>query len=361
MVEINEFIRLLSLGLALAIAVQYAKLLSRLPNSAAGLGLCICLCCYLILPISFESWGVDWLGSVWLEIFLLNATYAIPALLWLHTRLQLSDDRKVPTAFWWLTFAYIFPSMVEDILYLSDIATTPVSNSFLDILLFDIVARAIPIGMIIHVIYMCVSDLGDDLLEPRRLLRKLYSVLISGYFLVAIIARFWFAYESPLWLQLAESSALFIGLFLLHAYSFSYSFQPIEVSTPRRRKNPGRPVVIQEDEDTRKIVALLKDVMENNMFYTRPGATIQSLAAELKLPEYRVRRVINGELGFNNFNQYLNSLRIERSLILLRETDTPIVNIALDLGYKSLSPFNRAFRQSQNTTPTEFRNRYSND
>ena len=361
MYEINEFIRLLSLGLALAIVVQYAKLMRQLPKSAAGLGLCLCLCCYLILPISFEGWGIGWLRSVWLEIFLLNATYIIPAFLWAHTKLQLSDDSKIPTALWWLTVAYIFPSMVEDILYLSDISTSPISNSFLDVLLFDVVARIIPIGMIIHTAYMCVRDLGSDLVEPRRLLRKLYSVLISGYFLVVIIARFWFAYESPMWLQVVESSALFCGLFLLHLFSFSYSFQPIEAATIKNRKNPGRPVVIEEQEDTRNIISLLQDVMENKLFYTRPGATIRSLASELNLPEYRVRRVINGELGFNNFNQYLNSLRIERSLTLLKETDTPIVNIALDLGYKSLSPFNRAFRQSQDTTPTEFRSRYTGD
>ena len=361
MYEINEFIRLVSLGLALAIAVQYAKLINRLPKSAAGLGLCVCLCCYLILPISFEGLGISWLGSVWIEILLLNATYLIPAFLWVHTRLQLSDDSKIPTAFWWLAFVYIFPSTVEDALYLSNIATTPIKNSFLDVLLFDVVARLIPVGMTLHTIYMCVYDLGNDLLEPRRLLRKLYSVLISGYFLVVIIARFWFAYESPMWLQIVESLALFTGLFLLHVFSFSYSFQPMDTPTQRTRKNPGRPMVIEEDEDTKKIIALLKDAMENKLFYTRPGATIRTLAEELNLPEYRVRRVINGELGFNNFNQYLNSLRIERSLVLLRETNTPIVNIALDLGYKSLSPFNRAFRLSQNTTPTEYRSRYTSD
>jgi AraC-like DNA-binding protein len=36
-------------------------------------------------------------------------------------------------------------------------------------------------------------------------------------------------------------------------------------------------------------------------------------------------------------------------------TPPPIFNLALDLGYGSLGPFNRAFRAKTGQTPTEYR------
>ena len=44
---------------------------------------------------------------------------------------------------------------------------------------------------------------------------------------------------------------------------------------------------------------------------------------------------------------------------LRNEPDTPVLNISLDVGYRTLSSFNRAFRDIQNTTPTEFRQQCS--
>jgi AraC-like DNA-binding protein len=39
------------------------------------------------------------------------------------------------------------------------------------------------------------------------------------------------------------------------------------------------------------------------------------------------------------------------------QRDVPILTIALDAGFQSLSPFNRAFKADTSMTPTEFRRR----
>lgn len=99
----------------------------------------------------------------------------------------------------------------------------------------------------------------------------------------------------------------------------------------------------------------LQELMKEG-FYRRENLTLKDLAKEMCLPEYRVRAVINKELKYRNFNEFINEYRIsEAAERLITEPETPISNIALDVGYRTLSSFNRAFRKEKETTPTAFR------
>jgi len=52
----------------------------------------------------------------------------------------------------------------------------------------------------------------------------------------------------------------------------------------------------------------------------------------------------------------LNQLRIAEASTRLRgEPETPVLNIALDVGYRNISSFNRTFKDMVKLTPTEFR------
>lgn len=56
-------------------------------------------------------------------------------------------------------------------------------------------------------------------------------------------------------------------------------------------------------------------------------------------------------------HRYLLTRRIERATALLRTTDLPILDIALDAGWKSLGTFGRTFRDITGESPTAFRAR----
>jgi len=76
------------------------------------------------------------------------------------------------------------------------------------------------------------------------------------------------------------------------------------------------------------------------------------------VPEYRLRRLINQQLGYRNFNAYLNEWRLDEAKQALsdpEQRDVPVSTIALDAGFQSLGPFNRAFKANTGLTPTEFR------
>jgi AraC-like DNA-binding protein len=100
--------------------------------------------------------------------------------------------------------------------------------------------------------------------------------------------------------------------------------------------------------------------MNYERIYRTEGLTIAVLASQIGEQEYRLRRLINGELGFRNFTAFLNSYRLAEvrdALADPAQKDVPILTIAIDAGFGSLGPFNRAFREAEGMTPSEYRNR----
>ena len=104
----------------------------------------------------------------------------------------------------------------------------------------------------------------------------------------------------------------------------------------------------------------LKHLMTAERAYRQEGLTIGLLAARLGMPEYRLRTLINDGLGHRNFNAFLNRYRLDEAKAALADLDqaeVPVLTIALDAGFQSLAPFNRAFKADTGLTPTEFRRR----
>lgn len=56
-------------------------------------------------------------------------------------------------------------------------------------------------------------------------------------------------------------------------------------------------------------------------------------------------------------HRYLLTRRIERAKALLRDTDLPVLEIALQTGWESLGAFGRVFRDITGESPTELRDR----
>ena len=55
------------------------------------------------------------------------------------------------------------------------------------------------------------------------------------------------------------------------------------------------------------------------------------------------------------FSVWLRRQRIDRAKRLLRECDQPIYRIAIDVGFRSLSAFERAFKISELVSPSMYR------
>jgi AraC-like DNA-binding protein len=74
--------------------------------------------------------------------------------------------------------------------------------------------------------------------------------------------------------------------------------------------------------------------------------------------EHKVRQLINSRLGFRNFNAFLHHFRIQEARRVLADpaqSHVGVAQVAYQVGYRSLGPFNKAFKELTGLTPTEFR------
>lgn len=84
---------------------------------------------------------------------------------------------------------------------------------------------------------------------------------------------------------------------------------------------------------------------------------IEELAAACDLTPYQLSRLLKRALGVSPL-QYVQTVRIDLAKKLLRESDLPLTDIALELGFSSQSHFSTVFRSLTGHTPKTFRERH---
>src|SRR5439155_26890282 len=84
--------------------------------------------------------------------------------------------------------------------------------------------------------------------------------------------------------------------------------------------------------------------------------TVRRLARVSGVSEAHFARSFKDAFGVPP-HRYMLTRRIERATAILRDTDLPIIEIALQTGWNSLGTFGRTFRDVTGETPRGFRAR----
>jgi AraC-like DNA-binding protein len=207
-----------------------------------------------------------------------------------------------------------------------------------------------------------------DLVARRRRLRiaalainLVFIVLVAGSSLTSITIA-----DPGAPASLANALSLFVAAMLV-----GWGFFGVKAIAPAMSatgaiapgNTRGEAQVVNQNGDDRDSIApillrRLNNLMTMERIYRREGLSIGGLAARLDLPEYRLRQVINEGLGYRNFNAFLNRYRIDDAKAALSDEsqrDVPVLTIAMDAGFQSIGPFNRAFKADTGMTPTQFR------
>jgi AraC-like DNA-binding protein len=204
-----------------------------------------------------------------------------------------------------------------------------------------------------------VASWRADLVEGRRRLRLFVVGASSLYIGATALAQLAGAQRSaPEGTSLAGAIGLVViaGIAAWSLLGVGRKQSLFDVTDPARpAEEPAAPAPEPGD---RELVARLDRLMTVERAHRQDGLTIGNLARQLGLPEYRLRRLINQALGYRNFNSFVNRYRIAEVKAALadpRQADVPVLTLALDAGFSSLGPFNRAFKAETGVTPTEFR------
>ena len=111
-----------------------------------------------------------------------------------------------------------------------------------------------------------------------------------------------------------------------------------------------------EKLDTEKETANLKDEILTfiGKNYPNPELKLADIAKALSMAEDRTSEEIRLATG-KSFKAYLNTIRIEESKRLLKNTAMHISEIAFSVGYNNVQHFNRVFKESVGVAPGTFR------
>ncbi len=342
-------IDLMMRGGALSLLAVWTWLLIRDQWSALSARLAVLMnltiACYVIVT-------ADWSGLAagsWSALPLALGAGAAPGCFWLFAKAWFGDQhrlRRIDLLLVALSVANVA------LLQLTFDAKPPVF--LLSVLLF----RVGMFGFAAAALYAAWRGRDGDLVETRRRLRLRFVIIVGVYVILINIAEMLVrnGFAPPLLDAIVETGILLIAIGFC---SVMFGHRQAELfagrepqSLPQVTAAQGHPVT--DDPLAVRLMAYMAEAKPHR----DDQLTIAALAGQLGEQEYRLRRLINGQLGHRNFSSFLNSFRlaeVKGALADVTQAQVPILTIALDAGFGSLGPFNRAFREAEGVTPSAFR------
>jgi AraC-like DNA-binding protein len=218
-----------------------------------------------------------------------------------------------------------------------------------------IVHNILELALAAHALYVIYTSWHGDLVEARRRLRVPFLGLVTFYVIVLSgieIGESVGVYAS--WYSLAGAATLAFFclagcvMFLEARASLFGAPEPAAATPAAPRIDPADRITLEK----------LAEAMDKGAAWKDESLTIGTLAEKVGVPEHRLRRLINDNLGHRNFAAFVNTRRIEAAKALLADpaqSRTTVAAVAFDLGFGSLGPFNRAFKEATGQTPTQWR------
>ncbi len=203
-----------------------------------------------------------------------------------------------------------------------------------------------------------LSSWRADLVEKRRRLRIFIVGAGALYTLVNMSPRLLYGGDAGELARLADLLALSVIAVVVAWHLVRPAGAQLFWPEPPPPVASQAPFEEPEEPLDAGLVASLEALMTHERVYRQEGVSVGVLAIRLGLPEYKLRRVINQGLGYRNFNAFLNRYRISEVKAALADpaqAPVPVLTLAMDAGFQSLGPFNRAFKAETGVTPTEFR------
>lgn len=271
---------------------------------------------------------------------------------WLFTRALFDDGFRLR---WW--HGLIWAAVVV-FSYVNCMWIAPAGNAQLAITMVNLLGLV----FIALAVAQTISSWSADLVERRRRVRVFIVVASALYGGMNALLQIAYAgsHVTVEWANLLNAAVL-TGIVAAITWAMMRVDGADLFTAPAEAVVLTKPVAAEEAADQRLVDALMR-LMADERIYRHDNVTIGTLATRLKIPEYRLRRLINQRLGYRNFNVFLNNHRIEEAKAALADptqAEVPVITIAMDAGFQSLGPFNRAFKATTGVTPTEYRKKAS--
>lgn len=304
--------------------------------------------CYLLkIPaVRHWQWG-EW------SYPLIVGTGAAPVLLWLLAKSLFEDSFRFQWHHGVMVLVVALIHFEMDLLKGTDGVRIEADGGFFDHIMV-LIPHALVLTFVILGLLVAAKDWKTDLVEERRRFR--FALLVAGIYMVVIaagnLALVGSGKPTLITIRALNAAIIFTILFVVNIrlLSFHAGFLPAGAQ-PRQAPDLTKGDRSKDIDDLQRLMEVERVFVEGNL-------TIRRLAEKLRLHEYKLRQLINTCLGYRNFNDFLNHYRIAEAakrLVHASPRRLPVLTIAMDVGYRTLGPFNKAFKAIYGVTPTEYR------
>lgn len=355
----------LALSAAVMVLARSRRVAARTPATA--------LCAFAIggiaaFAVSSAPMAVRWFGPVAL---LFDAwCIATPAAIWILAQALFREDFRPGPAHWAVAGALTAVTLAADLgrFGLGVLGAYPqLAHALL------LAGRGSALVLVLAAGHTAIAHWRADLLETRRRARGVFVTIIVAVFATLAASDFLFGPggASAGWLALGHAALAAIAFALLQIAA-GHAIDEVLGAAPRpgpaglaivacdhAGTSGAAPPVSRSRAISATLASRVTAEMETRKLWQREGLGIAELAAELHTQEHVLRRAINQHLGYRNFNDFLHDYRLKeaaRRLASPADDVLPVLTIALDCGYGSIGPFNRAFKARFGVTPTQYRN-----
>ena len=342
MLSFETALRLIVIGQELLIAGVFLFGRGSIGTRLSGTAFLVCVAAYLIVSDPFLRDAVAVLAAP-----LTLLAIVVPHSLWIFARAVF--EAPWPRA--WVVSAFALLSIGVWATFIGeDKYVTGVINAASAALHL---ASLVIVG---HALLIAGKGRPDDLIESRRLFRMFFVGIVALQVGVVLTVELILGETASDWLSLLN-----VVVIAVLTPGLAIPLLQLDPEFVAREPAVRHDTATGETSDLSPTETVLKQALLSAMnegAYLQHGLTIRALAEQLGYPEHQLRKLINGRLGFRNFSAFLNSYRIPEAKKTLADPDQvrmPVLTIALDLGYGSLGPFNRAFKAETGLTPTEYR------
>ena len=109
-------------------------------------------------------------------------------------------------------------------------------------------------------------------------------------------------------------------------------------------------------------ISKLEKYIKSNKPYLNPDLSLNQLAESIQIQPRILSQIINENYN-QNFQDYINRLRVEESKIFLADpvSRKTILEILYEVGFNTKSAYNVAFKKTTGLTPTEYKKKFRLD
>ena len=270
-----------------------------------------------------------------------------PVWFWICARLLFSDRATLRTS----DMICLGAMGIAGVLYQSQL---PAGSTDTVVRMLGVAFAASSLGFACLAPLTVYFGIGGDLDARRRQLRQWFVPVVALYLAAVVITQAVVMFQG----RSTPDALVLLNLVIIDVVAAIVLSTFVQVRVVNWIAAVDAPPAIELSRLEQSVLERLNQRFVAERLYARESLTIVALAELLGTQEHVLRRVINHGLGFRNFNDFLHTHRLKEASERFGDPQhrrTPVLTIALEVGYGSIGPFNRAFKERFGVTPTEFR------